>query len=222
MAISAIILGGCGEAVIRDDQSRILALGDSMFAWNRLTKNAIPDVLESDLGEEVVDRSVIGARFLYDLPISGAMGLNISKQYRPGNWDWVVINGGGNDLWFGCGCGDCDRIIDGLISSDGRTGKIPMLVSKIRHDGAKAVFVGYLHSPGAYSIIDHCKPDDIEFERRLADLAERTEGFYYLGVSDLVPEGDLTFHVVDRIHPSVKGSKAVAGLIANLIRNVGI
>ena len=62
MAISAIILGGCGEAVIRDDQSRILALGDSMFAWNRLTKNAIPDVLESDLGEEVVDRSVIGAR----------------------------------------------------------------------------------------------------------------------------------------------------------------
>lgn len=221
IAISAISLVGCGEAVMRSDHARILALGDSMFAWNKLTNNAIPDVLETELGEEVVDRSAIAARFLYDLPISGAMGLNISKQYRSGNWDWVVINGGGNDLWFGCGCRDCDGTIDGLISRDGRAGRIPALVSRIRSEGARVVFVGYLHSPGSYSIIDHCKSEDIEFENRIADLADRTDGLFYLNVSGLVREGDLSYHSVDRIHPSVKGSRIVASMIADVIRNEG-
>ncbi|WP_347312103.1 SGNH/GDSL hydrolase family protein [Defluviimonas sp. SAOS-178_SWC] len=222
MAISAISLAGCGEAVTHNSDARILALGDSMFAWNKLSNNAVPDVLESNLGEEVVDRSVIGARYLYGLSISGAAGLNISKQYRSGDWDWVVINGGGNDLWFGCGCMACEQTIERLISSDGQTGKIPALVSKIRHEDAKVVYVGYLHSPGAYSIIDHCKSYDIEFERRVANLAARTDDFYYLGASDVVPEGDLSFHSIDRIHPSIKGSKALAAMIADLIRAISI
>lgn len=214
-------LFGCGEHVSRDMHARILAIGDSMLAWNKPTNDAIPDVVETLLGEEVVDRSVIGARFLYSLPVTGAMGLNISKQYRPGDWDWVIINGGGNDLWFGCGCVACEGTIDALISKDGRRGKIPDLVHKIRGKGARAIFVGYLHSPGVFSIVDHCKSEDVEFERRVASLAARTHGFYYLNVSDLAGKGDRSFHSADRIHPSVKGSRAVARLIANLIAEEG-
>jgi lysophospholipase L1-like esterase len=81
--------------------------------------------------------------------------------------------------------------------------------------------VGYLHSPGVFSIVDHCKSEDVEFERRVASLAARTRGFYYLNVSDLAGKGDRSFHSADRIHPSVKGSRAVARLIANLIAEEG-
>lgn len=211
----AFLLAGCAEQVSRN--SRILAIGDSMLAWHKGTGSAITEVAERTLGEEIVDRSVVGARFLYDLPITGAMGLNISKQYVDGGWDWVVINGGGNDLWFGCGCVDCDGIIDGMISRDGRSGKIPRLISEIQNTGARVIFVGYLHSPGAFSIIDHCKAEDIDFEQRISILADRTDGFFYLKTSDIVPTGDLSFHSPDRIHPSRKGSHEVGKRVAEII-----
>lgn len=208
-------LSGCAEEVSRN--SRILAIGDSMLAWHKGSGNAITEVAEREIGEEIVDRSVVGARFLYGLPITGAMGLNISKQYVLGSWDWVVINGGGNDLWFGCGCLDCDGTIDRMISRDGRSGKIPRLISEARSTGARVIFVGYLHSPGAFSIIDHCKTEDIDFESRISALADRMDGFFYLKASDIVPKGDLSYHSADRIHPSKKGSHEVGIRVAEII-----
>lgn len=79
------------------------------------------------------------------------------------------------------------------------------------------IFVGYLHSPGAFSIIDHCKTEDIDFEQRISILAERTEGFFFLNASGIVPDGDLSFHSSDRIHPSRKGSHEVGRRVAELI-----
>ncbi|MEE4189044.1 MAG: SGNH/GDSL hydrolase family protein, partial [Roseobacter sp.] len=122
-------LAGCTEAVPRDNTARILAMGDSMLAWHGGARAAVADNMEAILGEPVIDRSVIGARIFYHLPVSGALGMNISQQYRPGNWDWVVMNGGGNDLWFGCGCTRCDRKIARMISPDGQSGSVPELVN---------------------------------------------------------------------------------------------
>ncbi|MGB3278394.1 MAG: SGNH/GDSL hydrolase family protein, partial [Pseudorhodobacter sp.] len=161
--------------------------------------------------------SVTAARFNYMLPITGAMGLNISKQYRPGNWDWIVVNGGGNDLWFGCGCLDCEGTLTKLISRDAATGKIPNLVTRIRNDGAQVIFIGYIHSPGTFTIVDHCKDEAEEFERRITALAEKQNGFYFLNLAKLVPDGDTSFHALDGIHPSLKASQHIGKMVANII-----
>jgi acyl-CoA thioesterase I len=220
------ILASCGEVVPLHDietvtraaTPRILAMGDSMLAWHRPSHQSISDALEQQLNEPVIDRSVIGARHNYALPITGALGLNIGKQYREGNWDWVVLNGGGNDLWFGCGCLACDTTIDKMISSTGENGKIPTLVSRIRSRGARVIYLGYLHSPGVFSLIDHCKDDDIEFEKRIAAMAAAHDGVYFLPVSKLAPSGDRSFHSADMIHPSIKANKIIAEKIASIIR----
>lgn len=225
--VAGVFLTGCGESVsegepdsaTRAAMPRILAMGDSMLAWNRSSGMAVSDELERELNTQVVDRSVIAARYNYALPISGAMGLNISKQYRANDWDWVVLNGGGNDLWFGCGCVACDHTIDKLITSSARKGKIPDLVREVRNDGAKVIFVSYLHSPGTFSIIDHCKDDATDLESRLAKLESIQDGFYYLNLANLVPSGDRSFHSADMVHPSKSGSRRIGKLIAQLIRS---
>lgn len=199
---------------------RILAMGDSMMAAHRLSGRAISHNLSEQLNEPVKDTSVVGARLAYSLPVSGALGMNIGQQYREGAWDWVVMNGGGNDLWFGCGCHVCDRKMDSLISEDGTSGKIPSLVSKLRNSGAQVLWVGYLRSPGMDSPIESCHDEGNELEARISNLAKSVHGMHYLSNANLVPHGDRSFHGLDMVHPSLKGSKEIASRAADYIRKV--
>ena len=212
-----LVLTGCGEDVTREKHARILLMGDSLMAVHHGQGQAVSNSVEKQLGEQVIDRSVVGARMIYALPISGAAGLNIPKQYRPGKWDWVILNGGGNDLWLGCGCFACRGKMERLISEDGRKGVIPGLVSKLRHDGAKVLYVGYLRSPGLGSPIEYCKDEGNEFESRVKELAGLDAGVHFLSLADLVPHGDRTYHAVDMIHPSVKASTEIGKRIAAVI-----
>lgn len=201
---------------------RTLVMGDSMLAWHKVSGHAVSDELQRLLGTTVVDRSMGLARYNYALPLTGSMGLNISKQYHGEKWDYVVLNGGGNDLLFGCGCFSCDGTLDKLISSDSNSGKIPDLVSNIRSNGARLIYVGYLHSPGVATAVDHCKNEVVELERRLSVLSSRQTGFYFLNLSDLVPSGDTSFHSSDMIHPSIKASKVIGKMVADVIRKEGL
>lgn len=212
------LLAACTEPVTRDANPRILLMGDSLMAAHGLTGRSVSHALERRLGEPVIDRSVSGARFLYALPISGAAGLNIPKQYREGDWDWIVLNGGGNDILFGCGCGFCERRIDRLISPDGRRGAIPGLVARLRRTGARVIFVGYMRTPDVTSPIEHCVDEGNEMDRRVARLAALDPGVHFLPLSDLVPAGDRSYHALDLVHPSVKGSDAIGARIATVIQ----
>ncbi|MGZ2258835.1 SGNH/GDSL hydrolase family protein [Roseobacter sp. A03A-229] len=216
---SAIVLFlvGCGEYVPHDKNPRILAMGDSMMAWHAGTDQGIADGVEQILQEPVIDRSVVGARIIYHLPITGAMGLNISKQYVPGQWEWVIINGGGNDLWLGCGCSRCDNRMNRMLSSDGQQGEIARMVGDIRQGGAQVIYVGYLRSPGVGSIIEHCRDEGNELERRINRMAKADRGVHFVSLQDLVPYGDRSFHGGDRIHPSKKATDAIARRIARII-----
>ena len=197
---------------------RILVIGDSLLASHGLTGRSVGHHLSRILKEPVQTNPVGGARMIYNLPITGSMGLSIPKQFRPGDWQWVVLNGGGNDLWLGCGCNKCDRKLDRMISEDGRRGVIPGLVSRIRQSGAQVIYVGYLRSPGFDTPIESCKDEGDALEARIARLAELDNGITFHSITDLVPAGDLTFHAVDRIHPSLKASRAIAERIARIIR----
>lgn len=212
------LVAACAEPVTRNSDPRILLMGDSMMAMHGMTGKSVSHAIEQHLGEPVIDRSVSGARFLYALPITGAAGLNITKQYREGNWDWVVLNGGGNDILFGCGCGLCGNRIDRLISKDGRRGVIPGFVSKLRQRGSRVIFVGYLRTPGVRSPVEHCVDEGREMDARVARLAALDRGVFFLPMSDLVPNGDRSYHALDLVHPSAKGSAAIGARIAGMIR----
>lgn len=218
LGVLGFFLLACSEpAVTRGPGSRILAMGDSLLAANSLTGRSVSHSIESMLGEQVVDRSIPGASILYGLPITGGMGLNIGKQFSPGNWDWIVLNGGGNDLMFGCGCRRCDGRIEWMISGDGRIGEVPDLVARLRQTGAQIIYVGYLRSPGVGSPIESCRDEGDKFEARIDRMANATDGVYFLSLADLVPFGDRSFHGIDMIHPSAKASREIGRMVAGII-----
>ena len=144
-------------------------------------------------------------------------GANIPNQYVPGEWDWVVINGGGNDLLFGCGCGRCSGMLDRMISSDGMSGQIPLLARRVRDDGARVLFTGYLRSPGLLTPIEHCKPAGDELEARLVKLASKEDGIVFVSNKDVVPSGGITYFSPDLIHPSRKSSRIIGRKLATVI-----
>ncbi|WP_299685529.1 SGNH/GDSL hydrolase family protein [uncultured Tateyamaria sp.] len=218
-ALAALFfLVGCVEPVPSGGQARIMAMGDSLLAWNAGSGRAVSDALEARLGQPVVDRSVPGASYLYPLPISGSLGLRIERQFVAGDWDWIVLNGGGNDLWRGCGCGKCRGQLERLISADGTSGAIPTLIGRIRAKGTRVAYVGYLRTPGFRSPVEGCVAIGSALEARIAALAARDPGVVFVSNSDLVPNGDRSFHDSDLLHPSPKGSAAIAARLAALMQ----
>ena len=208
---------GAPASLRAEEPLRILAMGDSMMASHRITRRAVSHSIAKALRAQVTDQSVLGARIIYRLPITGSMGLNIGRQYRRGEWDWIVINGGGNDLWLGCGCSRCQRRMNQLITEKGTGGEIAKLVVKLRKTGAKVAYVGYLRSPGAGSPIEHCRDEGDELERRITRLASLVDGVYYVSIADMVPHGDRSYHAADMIHPSIKASRKIGQRVARTI-----
>ena len=218
MLVALAALFGCGEPVSQGGGARVLVVGDSMFATNRANNKAVADVLEAELGAQVLDRSVFAARYFHPLPISGAAGMRLSTQYREGDWDWVVMNGGGNDLLLGCGCSLCQGVLDRLVTKDGRGGAIPSYVARVRASGARVIYAGYLRNPGMGTPIKHCGPAGNELDRRLTLMAGFDAGVTFVPMADLVPYRDASFHGIDRIHPSFKGSRGIGERIAAIIK----
>ena len=221
LLLTAFVCGGAAaQASTTEDatEPRILAIGDSLMAWHRGSGKSIPDIVARELEEPAVNRAVSAARMIFKVPLLAEVGMQIPNQFRGGEWDWVIINGGGNDLWFGCGCGRCDAKMDKLIAPDGDSGAMPDLVSEIRETGAKVLIFGYLRSPGVDSVIEECRDEGDELEARYTAFAKSNKGVFFHSNADMVPEGDLSYHGVDRIHPSVKASEEIGVELARLIR----
>ena len=126
----------CGVRVfagpIRPLTGDILVIGDSVLWWNSEADASVADVLTTRLGLEVANASVPGALFV------GPQGDSIQDQYVLGDWAWLVMDGGANDLGEGCGCGDCIAAVDPLISPDATSGAIPAFAQRIVEDGPYA------------------------------------------------------------------------------------
>lgn len=212
--IACLILLPVGQVQAESAKPSVLVMGDSLMASNRLKGGSVSKALADALGTKVEDNAVFGARYFYLLPITGAAGMRIDAQFRGGPYDYVVMNGGGNDLLFGCGCGACKRMLDRLISADGRSGAIPELVAEIRATGAKVIYTGYLRTPGVISPVEGCGPLGDKMDRRLTAMASATEGVSFIRLADLVKkDGDTSYHAIDLVHPSIKGSRAIAAKV---------
>lgn len=216
IAAIVLLLAGCTDRAPRGSGD-VLVLGDSVLAWNATKGASIPDVMGQALGRTVISKAVPGAQFDNGSTLAGAVGFDIQRQFPGGRWNWIVLNGGANDLSADCGCGACGATVDGLISQDG-SGAVPSFITRMqRETGARVIWTGYYKGNGKGSF-EGCRDDLVEMERRLAQYAAGRDGVYFVDSEDVIDPRDPAQFAPDNNHPSVKGSALIGNYLAQTIQ----
>ena len=211
-----LVAVGCTDFAPRDGGD-ILVIGDSVMAWNGGSDQAIPDVIGQALNREVVNKAVPGAQFDNGSVLFSAVGFDIQQQYPGGTWNWIVLNGGANDLGFDdCKCADCSRLVDSLIGADAMSGEIPSFLTRLRGSGAQVLWMGYYKGNGKGSF-EGCRDDLVLLERRIARFAARMEGITFLDSETVIDPNDPSQFASDNTHPSPKGSALIGTYLAKAI-----
>ncbi|MCK0167876.1 SGNH/GDSL hydrolase family protein [Jannaschia sp. S6380] len=212
-----LILTACAAAGPRSDDA-ILAIGDSVMAWNGA--RGIPEALEAAIDRPVTDASQSLAQLTNPNDLAGLAGFDISEQFRGDGWDWVVITGGGNDIRDACRTPAEAQVLDTIISPD-LDGDLPDLIARIRATGANAAFVGYYDGAAAEPTgFTPCQPAFDRMNARLARLAARDPGFLFLDAGDVIDPRDTGLYAPDLVHPSPRGSALIGTALARAIRAV--
>lgn len=216
-----VALAACTDTDSVTPNTRLLAVGDSVLAWNGFRDEAIPDVVGRLTGLSVANLSVAGARVSATSPAVVAKGGDIRQQYRSGPWEWVILNGGANDLLAECGCNGCGATLDSLVGPNGQGGDIPALVDRIVADSASIVILGYYNANVRPNPFSRCSEEVDELNRRLEALARRTPGAVYVGAEEVIDPANPAHWFVDRVHPSPLGSERIGAQIAAAMRAAG-
>ncbi len=211
------ILAACAPAPKQGGD--IAVIGDSVMAWNRSAGDDIGSIIANELDRPVVNRANFGAQIRAGGGAS-VLRLSIPDQLPEGRWNWVVMNGGANDLGFSCGCTRCAAEIEALISDDGQRGAIPDLVARAQAQGARVLWLGYYRAPETRSF-QGCRPGLVEIERRVARLASARAGVFFLDAEDLLNPPLRGHFDRDRTHPSPLGSRLIGAALADIIKMQG-
>lgn len=217
-----VFLTGCGRSPAVPAEPEILAIGDSIFRWHARDDASVPDVIGEVLGRPVVNASVSGAWLALPTGRAAPTGADIRRQYARGRaWDWVVLDGGANDLNGACRCEDCAATLDGLITADGEGGEIAELVRAIVRHESRVLYVGYHPMPDdAQHGFSRCDDELAELDQRVARMAEAIEGAWSLSMRARTDPGDRSLYAEDRIHPSPRGSRRIGEAAARVIERV--
>lgn len=212
-----LVLGwlvGCGERMCREvaalpDAQDVLAIGDSVQAWGAASCNTLDDHLALARGSAVDRRAVSGTRML------GGED-DIPGQYAPGPWEWVVVDGGGNDVNQTCGCGDCGEVLDQLSTPDGQSGAMPALVDQILGDGSGVVLLLYYRmGPDPAYGFDRCPETLAALNTRYATLAQLRPEVLLVDLGRVMdPERTPEYYDFDDVHPSRAGAEALGTQVA--------
>lgn len=200
-------------ATAKDD---ILVIGDSFLEWQALFNASIPDVLARESGRRVENRAASGAKF-YLTGASDNPRSVIPSQYETGDWNWVLINGGANDLITKCGCRKCDAVLDRLISKDGKRGIVPELVAKIRSDGPRVMMVAYYEGNARPNLFSRCAPVLREMVQRQIKLARAVRGVEVVRTKGAITPTNRSHFGLDGVHLSRKGTKRVGVLLSKYL-----
>lgn len=206
---------------VNRDVATILGIGDSILEWNRAEGTSIIDVVGASLNRPVYSVAVGGARFAHLDELAAADGFDIRSQYEQvgrTDFDWVVLNGGANDLLGDCGCQECESALDELIDAEGADGHIVDFVAELAAGETKVVFIGPYQMPeNAAFGYDGCQASFAEQNRRLALMAESIDGVFVVSAADVVTPEDLDAYADDRVHPSERGSRLIGESVAAAI-----
>ncbi len=200
---------------------RITAIGDSIMAFHREAGASIADVIGQQLGVSVVNNAVGGAYLTNDIDPE-VTELDIRAQYTTNQtWDWLVMDGGGNDFNDECGCGECAATMDDIISADGQSGALPTFVDSVTASGTQVIFMGYYDIPDTAQFgFDRCEAVFTTYKQRVLTLVNANPQLWFVDAGRVVSPTDLTDYVDDHVHPSIQGSQKIGVLIADTIRMI--
>lgn len=187
----------------------LLAIGDSVFDWNTDDDQSIPAVAALELGLDFQNNAVAGALLTGEIP----------ELYEEGDWTWVLVDGGANDLNERCACGACDDLIDEMITADGSSGIMAELVERITGDGHQVALMGYYRVPDNAPEFTNCEEASGELNSRYEGLAAQYDSVIYVASSDVMTPDQIELYDDDLIHPSVEGSRVVGEYIAEQMRH---
>ncbi|MEM1055233.1 MAG: SGNH/GDSL hydrolase family protein [Bacteroidota bacterium] len=221
--VSALLLFGLVSCdapgpITIDPGTQVLVIGDSVMEWNREDDAAIADVIAEETGLAVFNAGVSGARLSAEDPDDAEAGFDIRQQYQPGEWEWVVMDGGANDLGDECGCGPCGPTLDEMVSEDGDAGQYPAFARTVTDNGSRLLVMGYYAPPeGGEADFTACAEEFVEFNRRLQSMALATEDVYFASAADVIDPSNPGHYDEDRVHPSVEGSRLIGELLSTVI-----
>jgi len=189
----------------------VQVIGDSLFGADADGCASVSTFMSLRLWLKVEDNSVPGATIIGDE--------SIPEQYVSGDWNWTVIDGGGNDIMPYCTENDCDEVLDEIITDSGE-GLIPDLVEKAQKDGSNVILIGYYSVPKG----SEYEPVILEVEiinDRYNEFAEANEGVYFISLKDVMtPEETPELYSDDLVHPSDDGHYVIGEYIADFIINI--
>ncbi len=204
-----------------------LAIGDSILASNKAPCQAISCHAGLALGTWFESHAVGGRPLTSD---SG--GPDIASQYESGPWEWVVVDGGANDLRLECGCTQaghdvaaCEAAVDELAGVTG-AGEMRALIDLIEddpaHDGQIAL-LGYYPLDVSEGVgWGGCVPYIVELSARYELLAADDERVHFVDPTPVMdPAAFPERFAIDGVHPSPAGSEAIGQLVASVISGDG-
>lgn len=202
-ALAGCDSGLCAQLDTLPREPSVLAIGDSILAWNNDRCHGIPERAGLVAGVHVDNRAV-----------SGTVMHEIASQYDAarddGPWDVVIVDGGGNDVNSFCECGACDGVLADVSE------RTDTLLDLMRDDGARVILVDYFgfHARAWYGF-DRCEAalEDLQAQREGVDAARDDVTFVDLGAL-VTPDDHPEAYTFDYVHPSDEGSRILGALVA--------
>ena len=192
-------------------EANIQLVGDSLFGSDADGCASIAGFMSLKLELRVTDHAIPGATVI------GEDG--IPSQYVSGDWEWTIVDGGGNDAMAYCSEGDdeeCDEKLDEIITDDNK-GLIPDLINKVKNDGSKVLILGYYNVPEGSEFEDLILEIEI-LNDRYKEYAEVNDDVYFISLKDIMsPEETPDYYSDDLVHPSEEGHKVIGEHIVDFI-----
>jgi acyl-CoA thioesterase-1 len=182
-------------------------------SWHRRSARSIPSVVAQSSGLTVSNVSILGARFL------GPNG--IPTQYVSSDSDWVIVNGGGNDLIGTCQTPNGPRVLDALISSNGSQCAIPAFVNQAAAQGAQVIVLGYYPVSDRGGPFAACRAILVELAARQARLVASSPDVIFVDSGSVIAPDDASTYSVDLVHPSPRSAALIGELVASVIARNG-
>ena len=207
-----LFLAGCAATV--DRSASVLAVGDSILAWNRFSGRDIPALVQQQTGLSVSSVAVIGADFMPHPPTDDP---GVPSQFVEGDFDWVIFTGGGNDLGKACLQPDAAAdILNQLIAPD-LSGAYADFLKSLRPKGHKVIIVGYAPVSIRGGPFAGCQTVLETLRDRQRQLAATQPEVFFVDPFEVIAPDDLTAYALDRVHPTPVAGERIAGQIAAII-----
>ena len=188
------------------EEASIIAVGDSVLEWHLWTGRSAPERLGQALDRPVYNAAISGAL------VTDGVESSIPNQYIEGDWDWIVVDGGANDLTDLCQCNEC------TVTQNNIEKVLSEFVTDRTAEGHRVVLWSYYVLPdNARFGFEDCHDDFAELRQRHKAIADADPDVIWVNGADII-SGERSRHFyADRIHPSRLASRLIGQQIAEAI-----